>query len=74
MLSPELRVLHTRVMSPFLLSYCRGAIQMFLFLPGDDCDVNLENSETCGQKGKQRGLHLLPGNLKRGTGKAGAVS
>lgn len=47
---------------------------MFPILPRDNSDVNSENSRICGQKGKQRGLHLLPGNLKRGAGKAGAVS
>lgn len=74
MFSHKLRVFHTPVMSPSLLCYCRGAIQMFPILPRDNSDVNSENSRICGQKGKQRGLHLLPGNLKRGAGKAGAVS
>lgn len=74
MLSHELKVLHTPLMSPSLLSFCRGVIQMFPILPRGDSDVNSENSETCGQRGKQRRLYLLPGNLERGTGKAGAVS
>lgn len=47
---------------------------MLPILPGDDSDVNSEHGKSCGQKGKQRGLHLLPGNLERGTGEAGAVS
>lgn len=50
LLSCELGVLHTPIMSLSPLSCCRGVIWVFPILPGGDSDVCSEHQETCRQK------------------------